>query len=48
LNDHVTLTGWLPHDRVADAYREIDVFVYPRRVSRSSQPTRHRLSSHFT
>jgi glycogen(starch) synthase len=37
LNDHVTLTGWLPHDRVADAYREIDVFVYPRRRNRLTE-----------
>jgi glycogen synthase len=37
LNEHVTLTGWLPHDRIADAYRGIDIFVYPRRRNRLTE-----------
>jgi glycogen synthase len=37
LNAHVSMTGWLPHDRIAEAYREIDVFVYPRRQNRLTE-----------
>jgi glycogen synthase len=34
---HVTFTGWLPHDRIPEAYREIDIFVYPRRRNRLTE-----------
>lgn len=34
---YVTLTGWLPHGRILDAYREIDIFVYPRRRNRLTE-----------
>jgi glycogen synthase len=37
LHDHVSMTGWLPHDRIADAYRDIDIFVYPRRRNRLTE-----------
>jgi PEP-CTERM/exosortase A-associated glycosyltransferase len=31
---YMTFTGWLPHDRIVEAYRKIDIFVYPRRRNR--------------
>ena len=34
---HVTFTGWLPHDQIPEAYREIDIFVYPRRRNRLTE-----------
>jgi glycogen synthase len=37
LHDHVILTGWLPHDQVLDAYRAIDILVYPRRRNRLTE-----------
>jgi glycogen synthase len=37
LSDHVSMTGWLPHERILDAYREIDIFVYPRRRNRLTE-----------
>ena len=32
-----TFKGWLPHDRIAEAYRAIDIFVYPRRRNRLTE-----------
>ena len=37
VSPHVTFTGWLPHERIPEAYREIDIFVYPRRRNRLTE-----------
>ena len=37
LSEQVSMTGWLPHDRIVDAYRAIDIFVYPRRRNRLTE-----------
>jgi glycogen synthase len=34
MSHYVTISGWLTHDRVPAAYRDIDIFVYPRRRNR--------------
>jgi glycosyltransferase involved in cell wall biosynthesis len=33
----VTFTGWLPHERIREAYEEIDILVYPRRRNRLTE-----------
>jgi glycogen synthase len=37
LGDRLILTGWIPHDRIVESYREIDIFVYPRRRNRLTE-----------
>ena len=37
LSECVSMPGWLPHDRIVDAYRAIDIFVYPRRRNRLTE-----------
>lgn len=34
---HVTFAGWLPNDRIIEAYRDIDILVYPRRRNRLTE-----------
>jgi glycogen synthase len=37
LTEQVSLTGWRPHERISDAYQEIDILVYPRRRNRLTE-----------
>lgn len=37
LGDTVKMLGRVPHDKVGDAYDEIDILVYPRRANRTTE-----------
>jgi glycosyltransferase involved in cell wall biosynthesis len=37
MDAQATFTGWLPHGRIVEAYRAIDIFVYPRRRNRLTE-----------
>ena len=37
LNGRMTFPGWVPHDRIDDWYRQIDILVYPRRRNRLTE-----------
>jgi glycogen synthase len=37
LDDRVSFAGWVPHDRIDDWYRQIDILVYPRKRNRLTE-----------
>jgi glycosyltransferase involved in cell wall biosynthesis len=37
LDDCMTFPGWVPHDRIDEWYRQIDILVYPRRRNRLTE-----------
>jgi PEP-CTERM/exosortase A-associated glycosyltransferase len=37
LDDCMSFPGWVPHDRIDDWYRQIDILVYPRRRNRLTE-----------
>ncbi len=37
LNGCMSFAGWVPHDRIDDWYRQIDILVYPRRRNRLTE-----------
>ncbi|MGH6896600.1 MAG: TIGR04063 family PEP-CTERM/XrtA system glycosyltransferase [Geminicoccaceae bacterium] len=37
LNGCMTFAGWVPHERIDECYRQIDIMVYPRRRNRLTE-----------
>jgi glycogen synthase len=37
LDSSIAFPGWVPHDRIDDWYRQIDILVYPRRRNRLAE-----------
>lgn len=37
LDDCMSFPGWVPHDRIDDWYRQIDILVYPRKRNRLTE-----------